>query len=136
MYLIDTNVLSELTKRQADTQVVNFFAGCEKIVISAITLHEISFGIDRSAPGKRAKLQLWFDKFMQNGPEIIDVNQHIALVSGAIRAFSESKGRPMAIADSILAASAQSRKLILATRNTKDFEFCNIALLNPFTGGQ
>jgi toxin FitB len=133
MYLLDTNILAELTKRQQDSGIVEFVSGLNSVTISVITIHEIAFGVERADPEKKAKLALWFERFKATGPEVLPVDQGIAQRSGATRADSEARGRQMSMADAIIAATAQLHNLVLVTRNTKDFEFCNISLLNPFS---
>lgn len=133
MYLIDTNILSELTKRQPDVAVVEFVASLERMAISVITLHEISFGIARSESTKKAKLKQWFEKFLAVGPVVYPIDAVVAQSSGSIRAGSEAKGKQISIADAVIAATAQLNLLVLVTRNTKDFEYCSIPLLNPFS---
>ena len=65
-------------------------------------------------------------------PEIVHIDAEVALAAGRLRARREKKGRPVAQADMLIAASALVRGITLVTRNVSDFEGCGIALLDPF----
>ena len=93
MYLIDTNILSELAKKNPNLGAVDFFSARETIIVSAVTLHEISYGIERATPVAGKNLQVWFEHFLQEGPEIINIDDLVSRKSGALRARSEKKGR-------------------------------------------
>jgi len=132
MFLIDTNILSELTKKHSNRGVLEFISNRRDIIISVVTLHEIVYGIERSPESKKYKLQKWLSAFLAEEPEVLLFDRNIARISGIIRANVEQKGRSMSFSNSVIAASAQIRKLTLVTRNTRDFEYCGLAMLNPF----
>jgi len=62
----------------------------------------------------------------------VPIDGEVALAAGRLRARRETKGRPVAQADMLIAASALVRGITLVTRNVSDFEGCGIALLDPF----
>jgi toxin FitB len=133
-YLIDTNVLSELPKARPQAAVLQWFAALDTIAVSAITLEELSFGIERAKNGRRERLRIWFGQLLDARPQIIDTNAKIAVTAGRLRALREGKGRRVAQADMLIAASALNNGLVLATRNLRDFEGCGLTVFNPFEG--
>ena len=130
--LVDTNVLSELPKPRPSARVVGWLATQGTVHISVVTLEEISFGIARATPKVRAGLAQWFDQFLDSRPTLLDVTAAIARASGELRAAKESHGRPVDQADMLIAATALTHGLTLATRNTRHFTDCGISLFNPF----
>ncbi len=132
-YLLDTNVISELTKKVPDVSVVEFWRNLEEIVISVITLEEIEFGIGRMRTSKKEILEKWWEEFRNIPPQIISVTPEVAKISATLRSKEEMLGRTITQADSLVSATALYTGRILVTRNTKDFQNMGIALLNPFT---
>ena len=131
--LVDTNVLSETVRPRPNPGVMRWLAAHPNFSISAITLEELAFGIDRMQGKKRTLLYEWLDRLRaEPSPRIVPVDAEIALAAGRLRARRERKGKPVAQADMLIGASALTHGLTLVTRNTDDFEGCGIALLDPF----
>ena len=131
--LVDTNVLSETIRPRPNAGVLRWLAVHPTFALSAITLEELAFGIERLKGKRRVQLYDWFDGLLgKPSPTIVPVDGDVALAAGRLRARREHKGRPVAQADMLIAASALVRGLTLVTRNTADFEGCGVALVNPF----
>jgi predicted nucleic acid-binding protein len=131
-FLVDTNVLSELPKPRPNASVLRWLEGQTEVAISAITLEELTFGVERARGISRDRLRAWLQALMDSAPRVIPVSGLVASTAGRLRAQREAKGRPVAQADMLVAASALSEGLVLATRITRDFEGCGVALVNPF----
>ena len=132
-YLLDTNVISELTKKVPDSSVVEFWSRLEEITISVITLEEIEFGIGRMRTSKKEILEKWWDEFKNIPPQILPITPEVARISANLRSKEELNGRVITQADSLLSATSLLTGRILVTRNTRDFQNMGIALLNPFS---
>jgi predicted nucleic acid-binding protein len=131
--LVDTNVLSETVKPRPNPGVLRWLAEHPRFSISAVTLEELAFGIERLRGTRRAALYEWLERLRaEPSPEIVAVDAEVALAAGRLRARREDKGRPVAQADMLIAASALIKGVTLVTRNVSDFEGCGIALLDPF----
>jgi len=130
--LVDTNVLSELARPRPNAGVLRWFSAQTAIHLSVITLEELVFGIARSKGGARTRLQAWHDALVAARPAILEVTQAIARASGELRAAREGRGRRVAMADMLIAATALTHGLTLVTRNLSDFEGCGVMLFNPF----
>jgi len=63
---------------------------------------------------------------------VLDITPAVARRAGELRAFLQASGQVRTQADMLIAASAQVHGLTLVTRNTRDFDGCGIAVLNPF----
>lgn len=128
-YLLDTNVVSELTRRKPLAAVVAFADTVTDQQLSAITVDELWFGISR-----RPELNLvtWLKNYLARHT-VLPVTAEIAERAGRLRGDFSRKGIARGQPDMLIAATAQANGLTLVTRNTRDFEGCGIALLNPFT---
>jgi predicted nucleic acid-binding protein len=136
-YLLDTNVISELTNLQPEAKVVSWFHATneELLYLSVLTIGEIRKGID-SLPrsNKRALLESWLvnDLVLRFAGRILEVSLDIAERWGLISAQAKTAGAPLAVVDGLMAATALHYNLILVTRNTKDVQVAGINMLNPW----
>ena len=132
--LLDTNVLSELVKPRPDPKVAAFVAMQSDPVLSAISLHELTYGAERAPdPKRRAKLRTWIASIrVRFTGRLISVTPEIAEQAGRARAAAAALGRPVEALDAFIAASAASCAARLATRNVKDFELLGIEIVNPW----
>lgn len=127
--LIDTNIVSELMRRQPDAGVKGWCLAESDFCISPITIDEITYGLERQSLDTKLE---WFDKFIPARCMVLPVTETIARRSGKIRGQLASQGLARSQADMLIAATAWAHGLTLATRNTRDFEGTGIALFNPF----
>ena len=132
-YLVDSNVLSELTKRTPDPRVVGWLRDNERhLAVDPIILGELRFGILVLAAGRRRQqLERWFDDIrrrVQCVPWDTDTGSRWA----ALLARLHGLGKPMQVKDSLIAATALVHGFVLATRNTRDFEASGVEMVNPF----
>ncbi|MEI8095842.1 MAG: PIN domain-containing protein [Spirochaetales bacterium] len=94
-----------------------------------ISLEELVFGLRRRALLKK---EAWLRQMLADKGDILPVTDSSAHWSGERRAQLEAQGRTVHQADALIAACAWEHGLVLATRNTIDFEAFGIALINPF----
>lgn len=137
MIVLDTNVLSELMRPAPHTDVVAWFARRAGLPMftTTITEAEILYGIAILDPGPRragldaAARAMFADDF---DGRILPFDRGAADGFARIAALRRRAGRPIAHADAQIAAICASRGAALATRNLKDFEGCEITVLNPW----
>jgi predicted nucleic acid-binding protein len=137
MIVLDTNVLSEVMKASPAERVLNWLDDQldADISITAITVAEIFLGIETLPEGKRktALRHHALTLFNSDFPgKVLPFDVHAATVYADIVASSRSKGRTISFADGQIAAICIDHEAVLATRNTKDFDFLDIALINPW----
>src|SRR5262245_54404227 len=104
MYVVDTNVISELPRPRPHPAVLRWLEAQETIAVSAVTIEELAFGVARSRPDQRRNLRRWFDEFLDLPPEILPVDEKVALAAGQLRAARELVGRRVPQADMLIAA--------------------------------
>ncbi len=132
LFLADTNVVSELTRKRPDAGALRWLESQSALVVSVITLEELSFGVARAQPQIRKRLLAWFEALLASRPVIVEVDDRIARAAGAMRAGAGSRGRVMSQADALIGASALVTGRTLVTRNVRDFQACGVPLLDPF----
>src|ERR1700722_5403601 len=132
--MIDTNVLSELLRPQADARVVAFINSQADPIVSAIVFHEVTFGVEKLPPGQRkARLSAAIDEVRHQFKErTVSIDAEVARIAGNLRAAEALSGFATDGMDSLVAACAIVASARLATRNTKDFARMGIELVNPW----
>ncbi len=124
IYLLDTNVISEITKPNPNRNVVKKVIENKHIsTIASVTFEEMLYGVKRLPASKKQSDLLSFNiNFIQANYEIIPFDVHASWVLSDIRQRLEANGKPAPLADAMIAATAIANNLILVTRNVKDFE--------------
>ncbi len=134
--LIDTCVVSELTKPKPNPELARWFAAehAEALYLSAITIGEIRRGIAQLAPGRRrAALMAWTDRLSRSfAGRILPIDEAVAARWAEIAARAERSGKPKPLADGLIAATAVQHDLTVATRNVDDFEPFGVSIFNPW----
>jgi predicted nucleic acid-binding protein len=133
-YLIDTNVISEIRKRdRCDSRVAAWYASIDEssIYLSVLVLGEIRRGIERirrTDPAQARALEAWLNQVTKLfGDRILPVDHAVADAWGRM-----GTERPLATIDSLLAATAKVNGMALVTRNAPDVAGLDVSVLNPF----
>ena len=133
-YLLDTNVLSELVRAKPDQTVQAWFDQVpdDSLYISVLTIGEIRKGVELIADSSRKeKLRVWLEHTLPDWFEerVLPIDEAVAEQWGRMMAEA---GRPVPAIDSLLAATALHHDLRVVTRNTQDFEFPGLEVINPW----
>jgi toxin FitB len=133
MYLLDTNVVSELRKPRPHSAVVAWIQGVpdNELFISALTLGELQAGAERTRRQDRKKaesIEAWID-------QLSEAYEVIPMDASMFREWARlMEGRSdHLLEDAMIAATARVRQLIVVTRNVRDFKALTVEVLNPFT---
>ena len=141
MFLLDTNVVSELRKAgdgRADARVTAWIAAQDaaRFYISALTLMELEIGIlrvERRDADQWALLRRWMDRHVL--PEFegrtLPVDAAVALQCARLHVPD-----PRAERDALIAATAMVHGMTVVTGNRADFEATGAALIDPWAGGR
>lgn len=140
MYLLDTNIVSELRKVRLGKADGGVAAWAEEVdaadlFISAITLQELEIGVlraERRDPAQGAMLRTWLDAHVLPAfaGRILPIDTAVARRSAQLHVPD-----PRPVRDGLIAATALVHAMTVVTRNTSDFEPTGVTLLNPWTGG-
>ena len=139
MYLLDTNVVSELRKvrlGKSDRQVAAWADSVEAtdLYLSAITLQELEIGVllaERRDPSQGAVFRTWLESQVLPTFEgrILSVDTAVARRSARLHVPD-----PRPVRDGLIAATALVHGMTVVTRNVADFEPTGVKVLNPWDG--
>ena len=138
MFVLDTNVVSEMMKEHPDADVLAWLDSqlADTLFITAVTEAEIRTGIAILPDGHRRRL---LDDAAERAFEDYFNNRVLAFDSGAAQLYAliaadrRAAGRPISQADCQIAAIARSRGSAVATRNVDDYTGCGIEVLDPWS---
>jgi predicted nucleic acid-binding protein len=133
-WLVDTNVISELRRRDPDANVRAWFARrpATELYLSVLTLGEIRKGVEALADsGRRTMLRQWLEWELPVffAERLLPIDAGVAHQWGLLLAEA---GRSLPAIDSLLAATALHYNLVLVTRNLKDVAGLPVKVLNPW----
>ena len=132
MYLLDTNVISELRKPKPHGAVVEWISNVNdsELFLSAVTIGEIQSGIEKTRNQDQSKanqIENWLDQLINN----FDI---LPMDTLAFRIWSKLMAKESSTVneEAMIAAIAISNNLTVVTRNVKDFQRFEVRLINPF----
>jgi len=134
-YLVDANVLSEPTKADANVRVVTWLREHERVVVvDPVILGEIRYGMLLLPPGKRRRaLERWFEAGVRR-LECLPWDADTGLRWAQLLADLKGSGRTIPVKDSLIAATALTHGLIVASRDRRPFEAAGVRVTDPFEG--
>lgn len=137
MILLDTNIISELMGNEPNESVIDWLKQTDSaaLYLSAVTLAEIRYGLEILPSGRRRKsLESRFEQFIDLAfsGRVLSFDESAAKHYGSLMAIRRSAGWPMSSLAGQIAAIALANNAQLATRNVKDFELCDLNIINPF----
>ena len=132
MYLLDTNVISELRRQRPHRAVVAWLEGVadQDLHLSAVTLGELQAGVEitrEQDPEKASQIEAWIDQVAQTW-------NVLPLDGRTFRVWAKLMHRRSddLMADALIAATAIVHHLVVVTRNVRDFAFLEVETLDPF----
>ncbi|WP_296807874.1 type II toxin-antitoxin system VapC family toxin [Thiocapsa sp.] len=141
LYLLDTNVISELMRPEPSPAVLAWIdgTGVEGLALSAVSQWEIRYGLALLPEGKRRDdLARRFDGLVADlfGAGVYDLTSAAAERCASIMARKRSMGESLDdhLPDAMIAGIAADAGLTLATRNRAEFRNCGIPLVDPWSG--
>jgi hypothetical protein len=134
MYLLDTNIISEVRKgERCDARVAAWYAATrsDDLFISVLVAGEIRNGVERLRPRdprQAEALERWLAELVHSFAErVLPIDSRVADIWGRI-----NTARRVPVIDGLLAATARAHDMTLVTRNTSDVNGLGARVLNPF----
>jgi predicted nucleic acid-binding protein len=137
MWLLDTNVLSEVRKPKPEPKVLAFIAGhpLQQFYISVVTVAEIRFGIESmDDPTRRAGLNDWLTQTVRPmfHKRVLPVTEEIMLRWRIVLEDGRRSGHTYSQPDLIIAATALEHGLTVVTRDRSDYDKARAPVVNPW----
>ena len=137
MIMLDTNTVSELWRPTADVHVQGWVDAqvVETLFLAAISVAELRYGIAVLPNGKkkqnlRQKLEEQLLPLFRG--RVLPFDEAAAGFYGELRAIAKKKGKPIAVSDGYIAATAKANGLAIATRDTGPFLTAGLNVINPW----
>ena len=139
MWLLDTNVISELPKHKASPDVVRWIESKlqTSLFVSEVTFAELRFGIERCAElEKRSRLEVWLREVvrMQFEDRSLAISENILFRWRLIAHQVGNRGRNLPQADALIAATAAEHRLVVCSRDVVPYQIAGVPVINPWTG--
>lgn len=136
-FLLDTNVVSELTRSRIEPRVQDWVAARDfgVLLISVVTVGEMHKGLTLMTDvARRERLEAWLERQLTGlfQGQVLPVTQSIAERWGRLDGIRQLAGHPLSVPDGMIAATAQEHGLTVVTRNVKDFTGLGVAIVNPW----
>jgi predicted nucleic acid-binding protein len=136
-WLLDTNVISELRKPQPNRRVVEFITlqSRDNLFVSAVTLAEIRFGIEKLANSESGNhLRYWLKNTVRPmfDERILPVSEDIMLKWRILMDEGRKSGHTYTQPDLFIAATALFHGITLVSRDVRDFSRTGVSLFNPW----
>lgn len=133
-FLLDTNVISELTRPAPNANVLAFLEEARDLWVSTVTMHELAFAIALLPEGRRrsAIAQTVAAFAAAYGDRIIPLAEQEADRAAILRAKAQQSGRTVSLGDALIAGTAAAHGLAVVTRNVSDFEGLDVVVVNPW----
>ena len=136
-YLLDTCVVSELTKKQSNQNVITWIETIEEqhLFLSVLTLGEIEKGIAKLPLSlRKSNLKTWLeqDLTLRFENRILNITPEISRYWGNVQGELEKQGKPMPIIDGLIATTALVHDMILVTRNVDDVVRSGVKIHNAW----
>jgi toxin FitB len=137
-WLLNTNVSSELVRTEPHPAVVAFVERAVPAFVSAVSLHELRFGVERLPGGRRRDdLRCWpADLETAYQGAIIAVGPREADAGARLRAAAARRGRQVQIADGLIAGTAVEHGLMVATRDAAGFGDLGVTAADSWRKGR
>ena len=134
MIVLDTNIVAALMADGAEIDPWLMAVLRHELYTTVMTRAEIRYGLARLPAGKRRTdlVNRADDLFRQTQERLLSFDAKAADRYGEVVAIREASGRPISVADAIIASIAWVHHASLATRNVRDFDDCEIAVVNPY----
>ena len=133
-FLLDANVLSEMTREVPHPGVIAFLAEQEDLWLPSLVVHELEYGVRLLPQGRRRDhLQALLTNIISTyADRILALDRPTAESAARLRAQARCMGRPLDLGDALIAGIAQSNVLTITTRNVRDFDYVEVAAISPW----
>ena len=133
-YLLDTNVVSELTKDDPTPTIINYLNSQDDLWLSVIVINELELGMQLLPEGRRRnRLSAWLSNLLvEFEGRILPIETDEARWAAIFQARVRRNGGRLKLADALIAGTAMANDMVVVTRNVRDFEGLDVEIVNPW----
>ena len=133
-YLLDTNVVSELTKDNPNPAVINYLNSQDEPRLSAIVIQELELGVQLLPEGRRRnRLRAWLSSLLDEfDGRILPIERREAEWAAIFQARVRKSGGNLKLGDALIAGTAIANDMAVVTRNVRDFGDLGVEVINPW----
>ena len=134
-YVMDTNIVSEFLKPHPNQNAIWWAQDHNPdLLLNAVSIQELYFGLFTMPDGKRKEsLKESIDAIVEECTDrILPFDAFTGYLCAEMHAFAKASGRPGTVEDLMIAAICKRNNAVLATHNTKDFDYLGIEVVDPF----
>ena len=133
-FLLDTNVVSEMTKSRPSPLVISFLAQSADLWLASLVVHELEYGIQLLPQGQRRnRLRGMVEGIVSSfSDRILPLERTGSEWAALYRAQARRDGRLLRLSDALIAGIAKANDLTIATRNVRDFDGLDLEIFNPW----
>lgn len=133
-YLLDTNVVSELTKERPNPAIIDYLNARDGLWLPAIVVEELELGIQLLPEGhRRTELRGWLSVILADfESRISPIGRREAECAAVLRARVHRDGGELELGDALIAGTAMANDMAIVTRNVKDFGNLDLTVINPW----
>ncbi len=133
-YLLDTNVVSELTRDSPNPAIIDYLDAHDDLWLSAIVVEELELGVQLLPAGRcRDRLAQWLSLLLGDfDGRISPVGRREAEWAAVFQARVHRSGGVLELGDALIAGTAIANDMTIVTRNVRNFDSLNIHIINPW----
>ena len=133
-YLLDTNVVSELSNDVPNPGVISFLIEHDDLWLASVVVHELEYGLQLLPEGQRRnRLYASHEEILTRYDDrILPLDRPAAESAALLRAEARRSGRTLDLGDALIAGIAKANDLSVVTRNVRDFDGLDTEIVNPW----
>ena len=136
-YLLDTNVVSELSNEVPNPAVISFLVEHDELWLSPVVVHELEYGLQLLPAGQRRDrlYDTQLNILSRYDDRILPLDRAGAEWAASFRVQARRSGRTLDLGDALIAGIARANDFALATRNVRDFDgldLLDLEVINPW----
>ncbi len=133
-FLLDTNVVSELTKENPNQAVIDYLNAGDDLWLPAIVVKELELGLQLLPDGRRRdSLRRWLSLLLADFEgRISPIGRREAEWAAVLQARVHRSGGELGLGDALIAGTAMANDMAVVTRNVRDFDNLNVRIVNPW----
>lgn len=133
-WVLDTNVVSELSRSSPNPGVTALIAGLDRLFIASIVVYELDRGVARLPGGRRKRaLSEWLGHWLGDSVVVLPLDRDAARAAARIETSAARRGRSIDVRDALLLGTASVAGLGIASRNVAHLAGHGVATIDPFT---